>query len=443
MTRPIPDVSTARMEAGDTTDPRAGTILGYTPASWIRMYREAGPVFRFAEAGLTVLCGPEANAAAWKSPDDWSYADSRTGEMFSSQLGTDYITASDGDVHRRQRKLLRPAIARDALQRHVPQMLADLHAAFAELADAGTPIDLHDALIVVYTRAFNHTTVISGADAAMIDAIARFEEQMILGGSLQGDARSAWYARPEYVALRADVLGHFRRLVTRRLAGETAGDSLDLVIEAMPSRAHAEAALEELTRHAYLLQAGGAGNIASMVCNVLGELTLQPDWLRAARAEAEGDATAIAERGVQGMPMLSALLQEAERRLAPAPVMPKVARRNLDFLGVAIPRGTEVVHALGVVNFLPEAYADPMRFDPLRWQLGKPRKPVAFGGGEHMCLGIDVARLYLLLTLVALLGAFDVTGDGLPHYRRVEAANPRSPLRLAWPVRMSRHARGS
>jgi cytochrome P450 len=439
---PIPEVSIQRMQPGDMADPRAGTLFGFTPDSWVRLYRDVGPVFRFAETGLTFLCGPEANAAAWKTPDDWSYAASRTGAMFISQFGADYITASDGDVHRRQRKLLRPAISRDALGRHVQGMLAELDGAFSELAAHGSEVDLHDALIVVYTRAFNRSTVVSGADAAMIDAIARFEEEMILGGSLHGAEQAAWYARPSYLALRAHVLGHFRRLVLRRLGGARADDSLDLVIDLMRtqgalSAVHADAELEELTRHAYLLQAGGAGNIASMVCNLLAELVLNPDWLRAVEAEVRIDPQVLAVRGVQDMPLLSALLQEAERRLAPTPIMPKVARRDLDFLGVAIPRGLEVLHLFGVANFLPEAYPEPMRFDPLRWQGGKARKPVAFGGGEHMCLGIDVARLYLLLSVVALLRSFRLECSGLPQYRRVDEGDPGSPLRLGWQVRIS------
>ena len=445
---PIPEVSIQRMQPGDPADPRAGTLLGFTPDAWVRLYRDVGPVFRFAETGLTFLCGPEANAAAWKTPDDWSYAESRTGAMFISQFGADYITASDGDVHRRQRKLLRPAISRDALGRHVQGMVEELHTAFSELAAQGAEVDLHSALIVVYTRAFNRSTVISGADAEMIDAIARFEEEMILGGSLHGAEKAAWYARPSYLALRAHVLGHFRHLVLRRLDGARADDSLDLVIERMraegaPSPAHADAELEELTRHAYLLQAGGAGNIASMVCNLLAELVLNPDWLRAVEAEVHIDMQVLAARGVQDMPLLAALLQEAERRLAPTPVMPKVARRDLDFLGVAIPRGLEVLHLFGLANFLPEAYPEPMRFDPLRWQGGKARKPVAFGGGEHMCLGIDVARLYLLLSVVALLRAFRLEPTGLPRYRRVDDDDPGSPLRLGWPVRITPREAGA
>jgi hypothetical protein len=54
-----------------------------------------------------------------------------------------------------------------------------------------------------------------------------------------------------------------------------------------------------------------------------------------------------------------------------------------------------------------------------------------------MCLGIDVARLYLLLSVVALLRSFRLECSGLPQYRRVDEGDPGSPLRLGWQVRIS------
>lgn len=436
MTKAIPEVSLQTMARGDVANPRAGALLGFTPESWIRLYREVGPVFRFAESGATFLCGPEANAAAWKSPDDWSYAQSTTGNLFITQLGVDYITASDGDTHRRQRKLLRPTISREALARHVPRIAAELHRTFEALAAGGVPFDLHSVLITTFTRVLNLTTVVSNASPGMIESIAQFEEELILGGALDDAARAQWYARASYLALRTTVLQHFRRVVTRRLAGERAGDSLDLLIRAMPGPLTSVSTVDELTRHAYLLQAGGAGNIATMACNLLAELTLQPNWLPMLEAESSVDVQVFASRGVQDTPMLAAVLLEAERRFAPTPAMPKVATADLDFLGVAIPCGCEVVHAFGVVNYLPEQFPDPLRFDPSRWFDRKSRKPAAFGGGEHMCLGIDVARVFLLLLLVTLLRSFRLVTDALPYYRRSDETNPNAPRRLAWQVRI-------
>lgn len=445
MASPIPDVSVSLLEPGNSADPASGTILGFTPASWIRVYQHTGPVFRLAETGLVCLCGPEANAAAWRTPDDWSYAASRTGSVFISQLGTDYITASDGDIHRRQRKLLRPAVTRDTLARHMPVIADALLRGYGAMADGGVPVDLHAELIVVFTRAFNRTTVVSGADDTMIDAIARFEEEMIRGGALEASARVAWYARPAYRALRERVLGHFRTLVRARLAKHAAGldavvdDSLDLIIRAMPSAEAAEGAFDELVRDAYLLQAGGAGNIASMVCNLLSALIRRPDLLHSLEEELAGvGIETLAAQGLRDMPLMTALLQETERRFAPTPLMPKVAARDLDFLGVAIPCGLEVLHLFGVANFLPEHYPEPMRFEPARWMTGKIRKPVAFGGGEHMCLGIDIARVCLLLGVVTVLRSFSVREVALPVYRRCDPEDAESPMRVAWDVHISR-----
>ena len=437
MASPVPVVSVSQLTAAVSAGSEGAAILGFAPSAWIQLLRAVGPVFHVEELGRTFLCGPEANALAWRRPDDWSYARSTVGEVFQSQLGQDYITGTDGAIHRRQRKLLRPVFTGEPLVRHISTATGLLRSRFTDLARQAASVDLHSELILLYTLVFNRTMVNSAATDDMIQSIARFEEAMVLGGSLTPPERASWYTRPAYVELRERVLDHFRGVVRDRLDGLKVGDNLDLLIGAMQSESEQAPCFDELVRDAYLMQAGGAGNIATLFCNVLAALIKNRDWLRRIQQEISTfDVGSFASDGMKTLTFTRAVMLEGERRFAPTPLMPKMATRDLDFLGYHIPEGLEVLHVFSLVNFLEENYAEPMCFDPDRWLDGNLRKPAAFGGGEHMCLGIDVARLYIFLSLVTLLKEFTVTDEQAPKMILVEADELGSPQRLSYPLRI-------
>ncbi len=57
--------------------------------------------------------------------------------------------------------------------------------------------------------------------------------------------------------------------------------------------------------------------------------------------------------------------------------------------GLQLPPGTRVHLLMGAANRDPEAFEDPDKFDIAR----TPNKHLAFAGGPHICLGLNLARL--------------------------------------------------
>jgi cytochrome P450 len=66
--------------------------------------------------------------------------------------------------------------------------------------------------------------------------------------------------------------------------------------------------------------------------------------------------------------------------------------------------GTFVTLGVGAANHDPEQFDSPERFDVGR----KPNRHLAFGHGEHACLGMNVARLEGRIALAGLLKRFAV-----------------------------------
>ena len=98
----------------------------------------------------------------------------------------------------------------------------------------------------------------------------------------------------------------------------------------------------------------------------------------------------------------------------PAPVIQKMAMNDVDFLGRRINAGESVLHIHGLAHFDSDLYDQPFLFDPGRWLQGSIKKPLAFGGGKHLCLGMGVARLFVPLSLAILVKAYDIEASRAP-----------------------------
>ena len=69
----------------------------------------------------------------------------------------------------------------------------------------------------------------------------------------------------------------------------------------------------------------------------------------------------------------------------------RYAREDVEIGGVIIPKGGLIFAVLASANRDEEAFEDPYKFDIAR----HPNYHVAFGIGEHFCLGANLARLEL------------------------------------------------
>ncbi len=89
-------------------------------------------------------------------------------------------------------------------------------------------------------------------------------------------------------------------------------------------------------------------------------------------------------------------INESLRLETPVPQFTRVLTRDHEVGGVPLPAGTRVALLYGAANRDPRKYPDPARFDITR----RPSDHLAFGHGEHACIGMNLARL----EMSALLG---------------------------------------
>ena len=97
--------------------------------------------------------------------------------------------------------------------------------------------------------------------------------------------------------------------------------------------------------------------------------------------------------------LMRGAIEEALRWEPPISTVVRVAKRDCELGGIAIPKGTNVSVSVAAANRDPVHYPNPDQFDPTR----KSFAHLTFGAGAHVCLGMPLARMETMVAINALL----------------------------------------
>jgi cytochrome P450 len=157
---------------------------------------------------------------------------------------------------------------------------------------------------------------------------------------------------------------------------------------------------EELTANIILLFGAGHETTVNLIGNGLLALYRNPDQLALLKANPE---------------LISNAIEEFLRYDSSVQMSGRVALEDIDDLGgKRIPKGESVLCLLGSANRDPAVYPDrPDRLDITRQRI----RPLSFGGGIHLCLGAQLARIEAEVAIATLLRR-------LPELRLDNPENP-------------------
>ncbi|XP_037546340.1 cytochrome P450 2U1 [Nematolebias whitei] len=115
------------------------------------------------------------------------------------------------------------------------------------------------------------------------------------------------------------------------------------------------------------------------------------------------------------LPFTEATIMEVQRLAAVVPLsVPHMASETTEFRGYTVPKGTVLLPNLYSVHRDPRVWDDPDTFNPERFlddegQLLRKEFLVPFGLGRRVCMGEQLAKMELFLTLTGLLQTFSFT----------------------------------
>ena len=418
--------------AGETGDEGASPALLSDAVQFLKEgYRIHGPIFRVKHRGqdCVVIAGQAANELFWQNPENWSYGAARKG--FTSQLGPTHVTQLDGAQHSRKRRLLKPGFSMESVGRHVPQMARVAREVVAGWPEA--PSELMDFLMRMLLTLNARTLLRAELSPSEVESLLRFEEELMYGMNYSV-APAEHFAGEAYTGEKAVVFSVLDRLLAARLDGLRVGDNLDALLDQDPG-AFEKLSPAELRADCYLLLLAGVENTAKLIARGLERLCVNPEWTARIRQELLGYSEETLVRGMGSVPSLRAVIQETERLHPGLIFTSRAASRDIPFAGKTIPAGRTVLQAHTLLHFLEENYPEPMRFDPSRWLQAEPSRKthVLFGGGVHVCLGINVARLQVPIVMAELLQTRDVLLGYVPTFGyAIDSGRGRRPHALSF-----------
>ncbi|TAM68782.1 cytochrome P450 [Mycobacterium sp.] len=174
--------------------------------------------------------------------------------------------------------------------------------------------------------------------------------------------------------------------VARRRAGES-GAPLDVVDGLLGYHLPDGRALDdmEVATQMLCIFIGGTETVPKIVAHGLWELSQRPDQLAAVRADPESNVPVARD--------------EIVRYCAPAQWFARTARKPFDLHGQTINPGQRVITLLASASRDEREYPEP---DEFVWD--RPiRRSLAFGRGQHFCIGYHLARLEMDVLLAEWL----------------------------------------
>jgi cytochrome P450 len=400
-----------------------------------------GPVYTASFLGScgVHLLGPDANELVFADRE----------KAFSSRLGwAPYldrvfprgVISMDFDEHKLHRRALSVAFKSGAMRAY----FARLDLGIAEWLDGWRAAP---GLRLVYPE-MKRMTLALAAEAFL--GIEPGPEADALNHAFVAEvaATIGWVRAPlPFTAMGRGVRAR-ARLIDRLLTlirSRRDGDGEDLLSELCRARLDDGRPLtdEQIADHMNMLMMAAHDTLASSLSTFVWLLAVNPEWQERLRAEALGLRLSASDPtpfdSLDRLKLAEMAFKEALRLVPPVAVVPRRAIRDVRFEGLRIPSGAAAAVAPIHTHHMPELWPEPDRFDPMRFTDAAERARhryafVPFGGGAHMCLGLNYAMMQSRAFARRLLERFEFRlPDGYaPSRSLLPIARPKGGLPVAF-----------
>jgi len=404
---------------------------------------------------------PEAAKEIFANPGDTMWA-GEANEPIEFLVGRHALVRLDGQKHKRERKLMMPAVHGDRMAAYGRQMKTITDEVIVAL-HPGSVIDVQEAMQEVTLRVILETVfglppsekqnrlravlvdftthsvrpvvtmaaILSGGDRFRNFLARRWARA---ADSMGGLANWLPWAR---VARAARSLDEFlyREIAERRTMAAGRTDVMSMLIQAVDEEGRGLSD-EELRDEMMVLLFGGHETTATTLSWSVALCLKHPESLAAVREEydrvfAHGfDASRVSE-----LKYADAVGKEALRLYPVAPAVARRLKQPLTIAGHSLPEGVLVSPSIYHIQRDPNVWPDPLRFDPARFIDKKPRPSewLPFGGGVRTCLGMAFALFEMRIVLSTVLRRANLRLLGeIPRLsQRGILLGPASPIRVA------------
>ena len=356
-----------------------------------------------------------------RRPDDFRRLKVMTDTLVD--MGIDGVFAADGDVWRRQRRLVMPAFKRGRIGRALPMMSRVAH----RLRDIWwTNVDqVRDIRADCAGFTADVTSLVAfGVDLDTLRQPSRLRRQIDIIFDTLGRRIRTPVPYWRYIKLSADrecdraltAVGDTVRRILRAPPDDDTRATLlqgmrEARLEEQPDRGLSE---DELVANVLTILLAGEDTTASTLAWTIDALARYPAIQERMRAEVhevlgERDAPMDLETA-ERLRYQRAVFQETLRVRSPTPFIYLESARQVRLGSLELPPGVPVIALTRHTSMAEDAFLEASVFRPERW-LQLTREPpgfAPFGGGPRLCPGLHLALLESQVLLSVLLRHFRI-----------------------------------
>jgi cytochrome P450 len=396
--------------------PFLGNALELIPSqgwSLQQHYERYGSVFKLRLLGKNwaVLVGPEANQLILQERAD--HVSSYLGwQPFMENVFGRPMMLQDGEEHRRTRRLMAPAFHGRAIASYFDTMQSIIQT-YLKCWQQQDEIRLKSELNQMALRV--GVQLLFGIEASSdLEKVEGWYNTLVQGtvALLRVDLPFTTYGRSQRV--RRYLKTYLRNIIKQRqLQGrlQESRDVLGLFLASIDQEGNALTTEQVIDELIHLLN-GAHFTTSTALTWAMFELSAHPEWRVRLQEELVQitDGKPLVLEHLKQLSQMTNFLKEIERMYNPSGVAVfRGVVKSLEYGGYRIPVGWNVIVAQAITHYLPEIYSHPQQFDPDRFASPReedkkyPYSLIGFGGGEHVCIGMEFGKMQMKLFLSELL----------------------------------------
>ncbi len=412
--------------------------------------REFGPFFKLQLGSrlVLVLGDHAATASVLRDRPDGFRRTARLEEVWTEMKLQPGVFGANGDVWKRQRRMVMAGFDPAHVKRYYPAMLTTgqrLGKRWALAAQSGAAIDLQADLMRYTVDAI--AGLAFGAEVNTLESDGDVIQQhldkifpAVFKRLLAPLPTWRYFRSPadrrlerSVAAVTEAVAGFIRQARARMQADPSLCERPGNLLEAMIAAADAEdSGIDDaqVAGNVLTMLLAGEDTTANTVAWMIDLLWRHPAALARATAEVRsivGDAHAPTLEELTQLDYVEACAHETMRLKPVAPLVGVQALRDTRVGDVQVPTGTVILNVMRHDSVSESHVPNAAAFEPERWLVqGGPgaqasaakRTSMPFGAGPRICPGRYLALLEMKLAMATLLGRFDIasvdTPDGQP-----------------------------
>jgi cytochrome P450 len=354
------------------------------------------------------------------------------------------LLTSEGEFHKRQRKLVQPAFHHKRIATYA-DLMVNYTTAMLDGWHTGDQRDIHHEMMKltmqIVAKALFDADVSSDADAighAITVGIESASKRTMQAVSMPEWVPTAENAeRRRATSLLNDTI--YGMIAERRQSSEDKGDLLSMLLMAVDEDDGGQMTDKQVHDEAMTLFIAGHETTANALSWTLYLLSQHPEieakLLEELRTVLGGRAPTMAD--LPRLVYTDMVIKESMRLYPPAWIIGRLAMEDVDLGGYHIPKGSIVIMSPYVMHHDARYFEQPEAFRPERFAPGyEERLPkyayFPFGGGPRVCVGNQFAMMEANLVLATIAQRFHVSlAPGQPvEMQPMITLRPRGSLRM-------------